>query len=302
VDKELFVYLNGRLIPKSEAKISVFDHGLLYGDGVFEGIRAYDGVVFQLKEHIDRLFESSNYIELKLPLEKRQLIDAVLATLRKNNLKNAYIRLVVTRGVGDLGVNPVLCKDGTLIIITEPIEISAVPKEPRVVSTIITTVRRDGIDATTHEVKSLNYLNSILAVLEANRAGVDYPIILDSRGYISESSTMNVFMVKKGVIITPSTSAAILHGITRARLIRLCKDMGYTTIEKDITPFELISADEVFFSGTLAEIIAVGSINNKPIGSGSVGLMTKEIFREFNRVVRSSEEGTQIFVHEKLAH
>lgn len=299
MEREPFVYVDGSFVAKSQATISVFDHGLLYGDGVFEGIRAYDGIVFHLKEHVDRLFESADYIELKIPLGKKQMTEAILGTLRKNNLRNAYIRAVVTRGVGDLGVNPALCKDSTVIIITEPVKASPVP-EPRVVSAIISSVRRDSVDATSHEVKSLNYLNSILAVNEANRAGVDVAIMLDSRGFVSEGPTMNIFMVKRGVIITPATSAAILHGITRERVIKLCEELGHRVVERDITPFEVVSADEVFLTGTLAEIVSVGSINKKKVGLGNGGPVTLSLFKEFNRVVRREEEGTPIFEVKKV--
>lgn len=300
MENEPLVYLNGKYVPKSEAKVSVYDHGLLYGDGVFEGIRAYEGIVFQLKEHIDRLFESAGYIELEIPLGKKQITDALLETLRKNRLKNAYIRLVVTRGVGDLGVNPKLCKDSTVVIIAEPVKIAAIPTEPRVVSTMISAVRRDSVDATSHEVKTLNYMNSILAMIEANHAGVDYPVMLDSRGFVSEGPTMNIFIVKKGVIMTPATSAAILHGITRARFLTVCKDLGYETIEKDITPFELVTADEAFFTGTLAELVAIGTVNRKQIGGGTLGPVTKRVYKEFVKVTRSPEEGTPVYEAERV--
>ncbi|MBI3115936.1 MAG: branched-chain-amino-acid transaminase [Thaumarchaeota archaeon] len=300
MENEPLVYLNGKYVPKSEAKVSVYDHGLLYGDGVFEGIRAYEGIVFQLKEHIDRLFESAGYIELAIPLGKKQITDALLETLRKNRLKNAYIRLVVTRGVGDLGVNPKLCKDSTVVIIAEPVKIAAIPTEPRVVSTMISAVRRDSVDATSHEVKTLNYMNSILAMIEANHAGVDYPVMLDSRGFVSEGPTMNIFIVKKGVIMTPATSAAILHGITRARVLRVCKDFGYETIEKDITSFELVTADEAFFTGTLAELVAIGTVNRKQIGGGAPGQVTKRVYKEFVKVTRSPEEGTPVYEAERV--
>jgi branched-chain amino acid aminotransferase len=297
--EELLVYLNGRMVPKSEAKISVFDHGLLYGDGIFEGIRAYNGYVFLLKEHIDRLYESADFIELKIPLSKQELTSALLDTLRKNSLRDAYIRLVVTRGIGDLGVNPVLCKDATVFIITEPVVVTA-RTEPKEFAAVITSVRRDAVDATTHECKSLNYLNSILAVIEANRLGADVAVMLDSRGFVSEGPTMNLFVVKKGMLYTPGTSSGILHGITRERVMRLAREMEIQVVEKDVTAFELLVADEAFLTGTLSELVGITSVNKKPIGDGTAGPMTRKLYREFNKLARAGEEGTPIYEAEKL--
>jgi branched-chain amino acid aminotransferase len=296
---ETVVYLNGKFVPKSEAKISVYDHGLLYGDGVFEGIRAYNGSVFLLKEHVDRLFESAEYIELGIPLSKKEMTNALLETLRKNGLKDAYIRLVVTRGIGDLGVNPALCKGATVIIITEPVVVT--PRtEPKEFSAIISWVRRDAVDATTHETKSLNYLNSVLAMVEANHAGVDVAVMLDARGFVSEGPTMNLFVVKDGVIYTPGASSGILHGITRERMIRLARDLGYPVVEKDLTPFELIVADEAFLTGTLAELVSITSINKRKTGKGVAGPITRRLYTKFNRMARSGEEGTPIYNTEKI--
>ncbi len=297
---ETLVYLNGKFVPKSEAKISVFDHGLLYGDGVFEGIRAYSGVVFLLKEHIDRLFESAEYIELKVPLSKKEVAEALLETLRKNRLKDAYIRLVVTRGTGDLGVNPALCKEPTVFIITEPVVVT--PRmEPKEFSAVISWMRRDNVDATTHETKSLNYLNSVLAMVEANHAGADVAVMLDARGFVSEGPTMNLFVVKNGVVYTPGTSSAILHGITRERVMRLARQLGYTVFEKDLTPFELVVADEVFLTGTLAELVSITSVNKRKIADGVAGPITRRLYAEFNRMARSGEEGTRIYDPGKLS-
>ncbi len=299
MERETLVYLDGKFVPKSEAKISVFDHGLLYGDGVFEGIRAFDGSVFMLKEHVDRLYDSASCLELAIPMDREEMVRAVVETLRRNALSSAYIRLVVTRGVGDMSVNPATCKKSVVFIITEPVASATLPKDPRVLSTIVASVRRDGVDATTHEIKSLNYLNSILAVLEANRAHVDYPIILDHRGFVSEGSTMNIFLVKKGRVLTPAPSAGILHGITRERIMRLCKDLKHDVVERDITPFELLTAEEVFFSGTLVGVAAVVEVNGKAIGSGKLGTVTREVYDEFREMVSRPEEGVPIFRAEK---
>jgi branched-chain amino acid aminotransferase len=299
MQREPLVYLNGDFVPKSEAKISVFDHGLLYGDGVFEGIRAFDGHVFKLKEHVDRLYQSAACIELEIPMNRDQMVDAVTETLRRNNFRDAYIRLVVTRGVGDMGVNPRPCKEATVFVITEPVASSTFPKDPRVLSTIITSVRRDPVDSTTHEIKSLNYLNSVLAVLEANRAEVDYPVMLDHRGFVSEGSTMNIFLVRDGTVITPPSSSGILHGITRARVMKLCRDLKHQLVEREVTPFELFTADEAFFTGTLLGLAAIGEVSGKRIGSGGAGPVTRELYDEFREIVSRPEEGTPIFRTEK---
>jgi branched-chain amino acid aminotransferase len=291
---EPLVYLNGEFVPRSEAKISVFDHGLLYGDGVFEGIRAFGGYVFKLKEHVDRLYQSAACIELEIPMEKQRMVETVTETLRRNSLSAAYIRLVVTRGIGDMSVNPATCKESTVFVITEPVASSTFPKDPRVLRTVITSVRRDPVDSTSHEIKSLNYLNSVLAVLEANRAGVDYPVMLDHRGFVSEGSTMNIFLVKGETIITPPSTSGILHGITRERVVKLCKELKYSVQEREVTPFELFTADEAFFTGTLLGLAAVGEVSGKRIGTGGVGPVTRRLYDEFRDIVSRPEEGTPI--------
>jgi branched-chain amino acid aminotransferase len=300
MEKELLIFVNGRFVEKSKATISVFDHGLLYGDGVFEGIRAYGGSVFQLDAHIRRLYDSAKFIHLKIPISREQMAEAVLETLRKNGLRDAYIRVVVTRGPGDLGIDPALCKEPTLFIIAEPMASSLGPREPRVVNVCISSIRRDSVDATSHEVKSLNYLNSILAKIEASNVGLDDAIMLDSRGFVSEASVTNVFVVREGKVHTPPASSGILHGITRARIIRLCSDLGLTVLERDITPFELVTADEVFLVGTKSEILAVGSVNGSKIGSGGAGPVTRRLASEFSRLVQRKEEGTPIYTTESL--
>ncbi|HXW37510.1 MAG TPA: branched-chain-amino-acid transaminase [Nitrososphaerales archaeon] len=300
MEKAALIYLNGRFVDKSRAVVSVFDHGLLYGDGVFEGIRCYEGNVFQLEAHVKRLYESAKYIQLQIPLSKSDMTEAILETIRKNRLKDAYIRVVVTRGTGDLGIDPNLCKEATVFIIAEPVSTVLGSKGPKLMNLIISSVRRDNVDATTHEVKSLNYLNSVMAKMEANNAGANDAIILDARGFVSEASVTNVFLVKETKIMTPSSSAGILHGITRARTIRLCTELGLDVAEKDITPFELITADEVFLVGTKIEIAAVGSIDGKLIGSGGVGPVTRMLHQEFTKLVQRREEGTHVYEAESV--
>ena len=295
MDKESIVYVDGKFVEKLKAVVSVFDHGLLYGDGIFEGIRAYNGSVFRLVDHINRLYDSAKSIRIKIPLTKHELTEAVLETTRKNQLRDAYIRLVVTRGSGDLGVDPTLCKNPTIIIIAEPMTSVFGPREPRLVKVVISSYRRDSVDATSHEIKSLNYMNSIMAKMEANGAGADDAILLDHRGFVSEGSVTNIFLVKDGKIATPSTAAGILHGITRDRIITLCSDLGLDVAQRDVTPFELITADEVFLVGTKSEILSVGFIGGISVGNGRVGELTKRLYKEFARVVQRPEEGTPVY-------
>ncbi|UCC58850.1 MAG: branched-chain-amino-acid transaminase [Candidatus Bathyarchaeum sp.] len=292
---ELLVYIDDKYYPKSEAKISVYDHGLLYGDGVFEGIRAYHGIVFQLKEHIDRLYKSAHPIMLKIPMTKEQLIEAVLETLKKNNLTNAYIRLVVTRGFGDLGIDPRKCPKPTVIIITEPMLQLNTPEEIESgITTIITWVKRNPVDAATHELKSLNYLNSILGKIEANNSGVNEAICLDKTGHVCEGVGENIFIVREGKIYTPPISSGALNGITRAVVIRLAEKLGYEVTVRNITPNEMFTADEVFFTGTAAEVAPIREINKRVIGNGKPGPVTKRIKLEFEKATKDPNEGVLI--------
>jgi branched-chain amino acid aminotransferase len=295
LEKELLVYVDGSYYPKSQAKISVFDHGLLYGDGIFEGIRAYNGSVFKLKEHIDRLYRSAHMIMLEIPMAKEQMIQAVLETLRKNSLKDSYIRLIVTRGVGDLGLNPKKCAKPTIIIITDTITLHKVEAKEKGVTAMLSWVKRDPVDATSHEIKSLNYLNSILAKIEANIAGVDEAICLDKNGFICEGVAENMFMVKNGKLFTPPSYTGALQGITAEEVMRLARRLGYDVEEKNITPYELFNAEEAFFTGTAAEIIPVREINKRTIDSGKPGPITKKLMAEFSKVVLDPKEGVAIY-------
>ena len=295
MEKELLVYIDGEFYPKSESKISVYDHGLLYGDGVFEGIRAYNGVVFKLKEHIDRLYRSAHSIMLKISMTKSEMTKAVLETLKKNNLKDAYIRLVVTRGVGDLGLDPRKCSKPTIIIIAEPrLQLHAPEVKEKGITTTITWVKRDSVDATTHEIKSLNYLNSILGKIEANIVGVDEAICLDKTGFVCEGVAENIFIVKEDKIFTPPISSGALHGITRTVIMKSAKKLGYEVIERNITPNELFTADEVFFTGTAAEVAPIREINKRTIGNGKPGPVTKRIMERFYKLIKDPKEGTPI--------
>jgi branched-chain amino acid aminotransferase len=295
LDKELLVYIDGEYYPKSQAKISVYDHGLLYGDGVFEGIRAYNGVVFKLKEHIDRLYRSAHAIMLQIPMTKEEMINTVLETLRKNNLKDAYIRLVVTRGVGDLGLDPRKCSKPTIIVITDTIALHKSEAKEKGITAMLTWVKRDPVDATSHEIKSLNYLNSILAKIEANISGVDEAICLDKNGFVCEGVAENIFIVKNGRIYTPPSYTGALPGITAETVKELARNLGYEVIEKNITPYELFTADEVFFTGTAAEIVPVREINKRQIGSGKPGPITKRLMEEFSKLVQNPKYGILIY-------
>jgi len=294
LQNELLVYINGEYYPKSQAKISVFDHGLLYGDGIFERIRAYNGVVFKLRGHIERLFQSARAIMLEIPMNQEEMIKSILETLKRNNMKDAYIRPVVTRGPGQLGINPDNCHDPTIIIITETLQLHKANVKENGARAIISWVRRDAVDATSHEIKSLNYLNSILAKIEANAAGVDEAIFLDKNGFVCEGAAENLFMVKNTKILTPPPSTGALPGITRKRIIKLAKELKYETIERNITTTELFAADEIFFTGTGAEIVPVVEINKRIIGNGLPGLVTIKIMREFETIVRDPSEGIPI--------
>ncbi|MEM2337171.1 MAG: branched-chain-amino-acid transaminase [Candidatus Bathyarchaeia archaeon] len=295
MEKELLVYIDGGYYPKSQAKISVYDHGFLYGDGVFEGIRAYNGVVFKLKEHIDRLYRSAHAIMLQIPVSKEEMIEIVLETLRKNQLKDAYIRLIVTRGVGDLGLDPRKCKKPTVIVITDTIALHKSEAKEKGISAVLTWVRRDPVDATTHEVKSLNYLNSILAKIEANINGADEAICLDKNGYICEGTGENIFIVKDGRIYTPPSSTGALRGVTAETVRELAKSLGYEVIEKNITPYEAFTADEVFLTGTAAEIVPVREINSRQIGAGKPGPITRRLIEEFSKLVQDPKHGIPIY-------
>jgi len=288
---ESLVYINGELVPESEAKISVFDHGFLYGDGVFEGIRAYKGVVFKLREHIERLYDSAKFLRIEIPMSKEDLMEAILETVRRNGLSDCYIRVVVTRGVGDLGLDPRKCSKPSIIIIARPM---APLLGKRAVSLIISSVRRDGVDATNHQAKSLNYLNNILAKLEAINAGADDAVMLDSRGFVSEATGENIFIVKDGRIMTPPPTSGILSGITRDCVIELARSLGYEVVERELTPFELLTADEVFLTGTAAEIVPVESVNGRKIGEKIPGPITGRLIREFEKLKGDPGQGVKI--------
>ena len=297
----LKVYLAGKLVPKEEAVVSVWDHGLLYGDGVFEGIRAYDGRVFRLEQHLDRLWASARYIMLQIPLTREEMIAAVTQTCRANNLHGGYIRLVVTRGVGDFGLDPRKCalcpEEGrygpTVIIVADQITLYPEEVYRQGLRVITCTTRRNIPEALDPGVKSLNYLNSVLAKIETGRAGADEGIMLNSEGFVAECTADNLFVVKRGALITPPTSAGILHGITRGAVMELAAEMGLPVREELFTLFEVYTADEVFLTGTAAEIAPVVEVDGRPVGSGRPGETTARLLAAFRELTR--REGTPIY-------
>lgn len=289
--QEPLVYIDGEFVLKSKAAISVFDHGLLYGDGVFEGIRAYNGSIFKFKEHLDRLYASAHSLLLKIPLSREEMKAAVIETLKRNSMKDAYIRLVVTRGVGDLGVDPKKCTKPTVFIIVG--SISVVPKEiaEKGIKTMITWVRRDPVDGTSHEVKSLNYLNSILAKLEANTYGMDEAIFLTSQGYLCEGTAENVFVIMGNEMWSPPAYTGALPGITKTAVTEIANKLGLKVKERLITAHELFNADEVFFTGTGAEVIPVTEVNGRKIGDGKPGMVTLKLGTEFKKYAADPVNG-----------
>lgn len=289
---ELLIYINGEFVPESEAKISIFDHGFLYGDGVFEGIRAYNGRVFKLKEHIDRLYDSAKAISLEIPISKQEFVEIILETLRKNKLRDAYIRPIVTRGIGDLGLDPRKCKDPTVIVITKPWGKLYGDLYEKGLTAVTVTVRRVSFDALPPNIKSLNYLNNILAKIEANAKGGDEAIFLDRNGYISEGSGDNIFIVKNGTVYTPPTINN-LKGITREAVIELISKLGIPFRETNLGLYDLYTADEVFVTGTAAEIAPIIVIDGRKIGDGKPGKITRKLMEEFRKLTES--EGVPIY-------
>ena len=283
----LTIYLNGQYVKEEEAKVSVFDHGLLYGDGVFEGIRAYHNRVFKLDEHIDRLYENANSILLDLWLSKDEMKEVVLETLRKNNLRDAYIRLVVTRGYGDLGLDPAKCPKATIFCIAA--EIQLYPQELYDNGLVVNTVasRRNTNESTNPRFKSLNYLNNIMAKIESKLTGTIEAIMLNNEGYVAEATGDNIFLVKKGVLITPPTYAGVLEGVTRNAVMEIARKKGIEVKETLFSRHDVYAADECFLTGTAAEVISVIKVDGRVIGSGKPGKLTKELtadFRESTKV------------------
>lgn len=288
------IYIDGKWVLKNKAKVSVFDHGFLYGDGVFEGIRAYSGVVFRLRDHLTRLYQSAGLISLKIPMQINELERVVELSLVKNGLKDAYIRLLVTRGVGDLGLDPRACSKPSIIVIAD--KLALFPKQcyESGLSAVFAKTKRNLAQALDPRIKSMNYLNNILAKIEANTHHVPEAIMLNNEGYVSECTGDNVFYVKGGSIFTSPVSAGILEGITRDTVMKIISEKtNYRLQEKLFTPSALLNADEVFFTGTAAEVIPVTRIDSTPIGDGKPGLITKHLITLFHEAIRNFNKGTK---------
>lgn len=284
------IFLDGKFYSEQTAKISVFDHGLLYGDGIFEGIRAYNGRVFKLKEHIDRLFFSAKAILLTIPMTHAELMRTVVETCRKNKIRDGYIRLVVTRGVGGLGLNPNKCKRPSIFVIADKIQLYPPELYERGLEIITVPTVRNLHSALNPAIKSLNYLNNILAKIEANNGGCEEAIMLNSEGFVSECTGDNVFIARGNQLLTPPLSAGALYGITRGVVIDLANELGMSVAESNLTRYDLFNADECFLTGTGAELIPVVKIDGRVIGTGKPGPITKGFVGKYRALTKTSGE------------
>lgn len=290
------VYVNGRIAGRDEAVVSVYDHGFLYGDGVFEGIRVYAGRIFMLEEHLDRLYESARHIMLEIPLQRHEMRDAVIATVRASGLREAYIRPVVSRGPGDLGIDPRKCPRATVVIIVDAIQLYPQEAYERGLRMVTAAVRRPAVDALDGRIKSLNYLNNILARIEANQAGADEALMLTSEGYVCECSADNIFIVKDGEVCTPAAHLGLLKGITRDAALALARQQGLQAGERVFTLHDVYTADECFLTGTGAEIAPVVEVDGRPIGDGRPGPVTQRLNAAFRELAARS--GTPVYAEE----
>jgi branched-chain amino acid aminotransferase len=280
------VYINGKLFDKADAKISVYDHGLLYGDGVFEGIRVYEGKVFRLKEHVERLYDSARHIYLEIPMSREQMTEAVLNTVRANDKKNGYIRLVVTRGAGYLGLDPRKTTDPQVIIIVDDISLYPPELYDAGMELVTAATIRNHPNAVNPRVKSLNYLNNIMAKVEGVRAGATEALMLNHKGEVAECTGDNIFVVKRGVLKTPPPDAGILEGITRNAIIELARAANIPAQEIALTRHDVYASDECFLTGTAAEVIPVVKCDGRPIGNGKPGPITRRLRETFGELVR----------------
>jgi branched-chain amino acid aminotransferase len=294
----MIVYVNGSFVSEEEAKVSVFDHGFLYGDGVFEGIKAYNGRIFALDEHVDRFYESAQSIQLELPLSRNEMKEAILETVRRNNLRDAYIRPVASRGKGALGLDPRSCKRATVVIIVDaeirhPEDTGGASLSQKGIKVITTAFRRNGPDVLSPRVKSTNYLNNILAKLQANAVGVQDAIFLNEQGFVCELTGDNLFMVKNSRVITPPLSFGILDGVTRRVILRLTKEMGLQAAEEPLTLHDLYTSDECFCTATRVEVLPIVWVDGRKIGNGIPGPTTTKITKAFLEL--ASQGGTSIY-------
>jgi branched-chain amino acid aminotransferase len=284
------VYIDGTFCDERDAKISVFDHGLLYGDGIFEGIRAYNGRVFRLKEHIDRLFCSAKALLLTIPMSHAEIVKAVVESCRENKIRDGYIRLLVTRGVGTLGLNPNRCQNPSVIVIADKIQLYPAELYERGMEIITVPTVRNLHSALNPAIKSLNYLNNILAKIEANNGGCEEAIMLNAEGFVAECTGDNVFIAKEGRLMTPPLSAGALYGITRQVVMELAARGGVAVTEPNLTRYDLFNADECFLTGTGAEIVPVVKIDGRVIGTGQPGPLTRKLESEYHALTKTSGE------------
>jgi branched-chain amino acid aminotransferase len=290
---ERLIYFNGALLPEGQIRISPFDHGLLYGDGIFEGIRAYQGKIFKLEDHLDRLFASAKSLLLNIPPGRQGMADAIVATVRANQLHNAYIRVVVSRGPGDLGLDPFRCPEPTILIIADQIQLFPEDLYEAGLPLASAASRRPSGDVLNPQIKSLNYLNSVLAKIEASQRGVPEMVLLNQLGHVVEGTGDNIFIVRQGAVVTPPRSAGILPGITRSVVMELAAEAGYEVREENFTLHELYNADECFLTGTAAELIPAISCDGRVIGSGHPGPVTRALRARF--VEYSANHGTDVY-------
>jgi branched-chain amino acid aminotransferase len=289
----LQIYIDGEFFDQADAKVSVFDHGLLYGDGVFEGIRFYNGRVFRMEEHMDRLWESARSICLEVPISRQEMNEALLETIRQNDLRDGYVRLVVTRGVGTLGLNPAHCKQPSIIIIASTVALYSEELYKRGLTVVTVPTRRMGPATLNPAIKSLNYLNNVLARLEANLSDADEALMLNDAGNIAECTADNVFLVKRGQIMTPPITAGALRGITRSVVFDIAAELKIKISEPELTRHDLYTADEAFLTGTAAEVIPMIKVDGRTIGNGKPGEITNRTIARFRELTR--ESGTPIF-------
>ena len=288
----MIIYIDGKFYPEEEAKISVFDHGLLYGDGVFEGIRAYEGRVFKLEEHLRRLEDSAKAILLKIPLDRDEMRAAVLETCKRNKMKAGYLRLVVTRGKGYLGLSPDRCKKPTVIIIASELELYPEKYYREGLRVVTVPTWRNSPAALDPAIKSLNYLNNILAKIEGQQAGAQEVILLNPQGMVAECSGDNIFLIRDQVLITPKLSSGALNGITRNTVLEIAQEAGWKTREDDVRRYDLFTAEEMFLTGTGAEVIPVVDVDGRTIGTGKPGKHTADLIRRYHKLVTTT--GTKI--------
>ena len=284
------VYIDGQFCDEANAKVSVFDHGLLYGDGVFEGIRMYHNRVFKLREHIERLYWSAKAILLEIPMSQEEMIQATIETCRRNNLREGYIRLIVTRGKGTLGLDPRRCPTPSVIIIAANIQLYPAELYAKGMAIVTVPTTRNLVNAVNPAIKSLNYLNNILARIEANNAGVEEAIMLNADGFVAECTGDNVFIVQKGRLMTPPLSAGALYGITRNTVLDCARAAGIPVSEPLLTRYDVYNADEMFLTGTAAEMIPVVKVDGRVIGNGKPGAMTHQLLAAFRETTKTAGE------------